>query len=170
MVTTAYMQGLKHWQSFFLQPGRINSYAVLEEMTRRISLANEVIVSGGGAQLQLRWDYPLNSTTPNGTIGTLSLNDDTWVTYRFTNNKLYSKANGPQAPVTQPPSDIAADGTGAQEVQSGLVASNGSGFVFRNPTGNPSLPVLIEITLVTSIAGQSKTIQTTVTAGAKAKN
>lgn len=167
IMTSAYLGGLKYWNNLYTQPGRVESYAAIEEMARRIGLANSIVLSADGKELKLRWDYTLNTWQPNGTSGTSSYADDTWIIYRFMNNSLYKLAAGPQA--SEPAGITAVNQAGVTPVQSGLSAGNASGFTLVNPAGEAD-PTTVRIVLAATISGKPVTIQTSSMIGAKAKN
>ncbi len=137
----------------------VDSLLALETMSRNINLAEEAIVNGGGFQLQLRNDPAVD---PNP--ATAGAADDRWVTYRFINGRLRTRAVNPPGAV--PANVVDADPEVVGNVLNALVidsTAGQSGFALVNPTAqNTATVVGIRLVVVGNPGEQNRTLTTRV--------
>lgn len=155
---------------------RVDAMLAVQSISRRITLANEVrveTVASTGDQLRMRVDYPVDSVLCNNTPKTTT--DDTWIKYRFQNNRLYWRWDPPGSPEYDPIVD-AGSTPAPQQVAPGLVVANGSMFTLLNPTSTGSATV-VNIKILTDVINpvtgavtETMTCETNVAFGAKSKN
>ncbi len=164
--TSLYVSGIKFLNATQADTSQVQNTAAAEELTRRISLANEAYVDDAGVQLRLRGDYQLGSYTPNNTPSDPS--DDTWVKFRFipANPNSLSNLHWRTDPATESVRNVT-------QLDPVLITGLRTGFSFfslANSTGQGQSNV-VSMVLATQISGSSgtETLQTNASIGAKAK-
>ncbi len=161
-----YVSGIKFLNATQADTSQVQNTAGAEELTKRISLANEAYIDGAGVQLRLKGDYRLGTYAPNNTPSDPS--DDTWVKFRFIPygtaglSNLHWRADPASAPLQSVGS---MDPVLITDLRTGA-----SFFSLANPSGQGQSTV-ISVTMATQINGSSgtETLQTNASLGAKAK-
>ena len=147
-VTSIYITVLKFIDSE-IKAANIDTLIAVETMTRKINLANNVLVNGGN-QLKLEID--------NGDPGTISTADDVWVKFGILGNSLRTKTEA------VPDGDVSiAD----PEVFPGLTVLDDSQFNLINPTAS-GLANVVNIRLTTE-GGSPPQPHTLITSAAAAQ-
>ena len=160
-----YVSGIKFLSAIQADTSQVQNTASMEELTKRISLANEAYVDSD-LQLRLKGDYKIGTYTPNNTPSDPS--DDTWVKFRFIPSAtagLYNlhwrvdTAANPAQNVTS------SDPVLITDLQAGT-----SFFSLVNPSKQGQSTV-VTVTMATKIAGSGgiETVQTNASLGSKAK-
>ena len=153
---SVYLSALKFLKTTQQSGVSTNTVATLEDISKRISLANSAVVTGGGnPQLNVRADYAVCSYNVLNTPANVA--DDNWWHYRLINNALRFICDANAA--------TAVSGTGSILIDN--VNTGGSTLRLINPSaaGNPTV---VNIHVVTT--SPVLTLDTNVALGAASKN
>ncbi len=175
---SAYITTLKFFNAVREKSGQIYAFMGMEHITRRVELANDIMVNDGGTanaetgkQLKMRWDYNADGVLNGDTANDVS--DDTWVKYRFIEEPVGS---GTWRLFWR--TDTAAAGSATdvantdEQVETGLTLGASSTFALTSPSGNTQgQKTVLAVTLESNTGDPPKilTLQTNVLAGSKAK-
>lgn len=164
--TTVYVGAVKFFSDLRQNADSIDSFILMENLTRKVTVANQVSVSDAGKQLKIRWDWQLigGVWTPNNTPDVTT--DDTWVKYRFlgASNDLRLRWRSDATETT--------DVTNPDpEVRPGVVARDACLFTLVNASGDGD-PIAVDVNLVTQTGTPPVIVTLTnrVLAGARSKN